>query len=30
MWTEINIAFGKNGGYMPSSSGGKLISVDRQ
>ena len=27
MWTEISIALGKNGGYMPSSLGG---SVGRQ
>ena len=28
--TEINIALGKNGGYMPSSLGSRLISVGRQ
>ena len=27
---EINIALGKNEGYMPSSLGGSLISVERQ
>ena len=30
MQTEINIVLGKNGDYMPSSLGGKLISVGRQ
>ena len=30
MQTEINIALGKNGGYMPSSLGSRLISVGRQ
>ena len=28
--TEINIVLGKNEGYMPSSLGGRLISVGRQ
>ena len=28
--TEINIALGKNEGYMPSSLGGRSISVERQ
>ena len=27
---EINLALGKNGGYIPSSLGGRLISVSRQ
>ena len=27
---EINFALGKNGGYIPSSLGGRLISVGRQ
>ena len=27
---EINIALGKNEGYMPNSLGGRLISVERQ
>ena len=30
MWTKINIALGKNKGYMPSSLGGKSISVGKQ
>ena len=30
MQTEINITLGKNEGYMPSSLGGKSISVGRQ
>ena len=30
MWTEINSAGGKNGGYIPSSLGSRLISVGRQ
>ena len=30
MCTEINIALGKNEGYMPSSLGGRSISVGRQ
>ena len=30
IWTEINFALGKNGGYIPSSLGGRLISVGRQ
>ena len=30
MWMEIIIALGKNGGYMPCSLGGRLISVGRQ
>ena len=28
--TEINIALGKNGGYMPGSLGDRSISVGRQ
>ena len=28
--TEIDIALGKNGGYMPSSLSGRSISVSRQ
>ena len=27
---EINVVLGKNGGYMPSSLGGRSISVGRQ
>ena len=27
---EINIVLGKNGGYVPSSLGGRSISMDRQ
>ena len=27
---EINFALGKNGGYIPSSLGGRSISVERQ
>ena len=27
MWTEITFALGKNGDYIPSSLGGRLISV---
>ena len=30
MWTEINIALGKNEGYIPSSLDGRLISVGSQ
>ena len=30
MRTEINFELGKNGGYVPSSLGGRSISVDRQ
>ena len=30
MWTEINIALGKNEYYMPSSLGSRSISVGRQ
>ena len=30
VWTEINFALGKNGGYIPSSSGSRSISVRRQ
>ena len=30
MQTEINIVLGKNGGYIPSSLGGRLISMGRQ
>ena len=31
MWMEINFALAKNGGYMPSSLGGRsIISVGRQ
>ena len=30
MRTEINFVLGKNGGYIPSSLGGRLISVGRQ
>ena len=30
MQTEINFHLGKNGGYMPSSLGSRLISVGRQ
>ena len=30
MQTETNIVLGKNGGYMLSSLGGRLISVGRQ
>ena len=30
MWIEINFTLGKNGGYMPISLGGRLISVGRQ
>ena len=30
MQTEINFALEKNGGYMPSSLRGRLISVGRQ
>ena len=30
VWTEINIVLGKNGGYMPSSLGSRLISVGRK
>ena len=30
MRTEINFALGKNGGYIPSSLGGRSISVGRQ
>ena len=30
MRTEINIILGKNEGYMPSSLGGRSISVGRQ
>ena len=30
MWMEINFAQGKNGGYIPSSLGGRSISVSRQ
>ena len=30
VWMKINIALGKNGGYMPSSLGGRSISVGKQ
>ena len=30
MWTKINFALGKNGGYIPCSLGGRSISVGRQ
>ena len=30
LWTETNIVLGKNGGYIPSSLGGRSISVGRQ
>ena len=30
MWMEVYFALGKNGGYIPSSLGGSLISVGRQ
>ena len=30
MWMEINIAVGKNEGYMPISLGGRSVSVGRQ
>ena len=30
VWTEINFVLGKNGGYIPSSLGGRSISVGRQ
>ena len=30
MRTEINFAVGKNGGYIPSSLGSRLINVGRQ
>ena len=30
MWTELNIVPGKNQGYMPSSLGGRSISVGMQ